>query len=836
MARVGPTSHRLAVLPAEGPDARVYETAVRRAIEMMHADGGAIATLDPERNLMVLRVRQVHPRLRPEPMRNSAALRAVDPHIEEASTTVLPATHLWRYYHSGERLIGYTWMTGKPVIMSGDEVQGLPGASAPEDPLAAYHLAVPIFAALPDDAAAPSDDPYIMGVLVVYVNDPRWRFTQNQLHLLEAQATNIALALHLEQRERQEQTHRRLLALLQELTGNVPFRPELQEFSDLFFRRVYVAICGVMDVEAFAAIIPQPDNTLAYHAIVDGGQVYPPLRLREDQAPWWSWVRYGRAVSWLTDEDRRNIPYLRLREWGSQEYLDSQIYVPVKTGIGVTGALAVASHRANTYTREHVALLEMVGRFTGLAIENAQLRAARANPAPSNGGSETERAHALLINSLLGLNSTLDVTAILHDLVEQASELSRGQICGYLEHDRQTNELAIRDIAQNKEHIYPEALGLRIPVGNGRLKQAMEGQVQQLEDLDSEYGRGDLAGSLLQRYHAQSMLMVPVIHQESVTHRDRIFGLLGIYAPDQQAVFSPNEVMNLVALGRVAAAAINNARTYAQLRELDHLKDEFVLTASHEFRTPMSAIQGFSWLIQRRGESMTPEQGRHWTNEIIRATEQLKDMMDTITESWRTRSVQLPPPQPVQVIAALTSALEILAAQLAADHHETSSQVPETLWVMGEQDRLRHVLSNLVSNAAKYSPASARIVITAAIRPGADLLSLPRERGARDDDEEQVQHVTPGSGPWAVISVHDEGQGISLADQHRLFAKFVRLKLTTSVRGTGLGLYICRRYIEGMGGEIWVESAPGRGSTFSFCLPLAQPLTDTGKLSAVKAG
>jgi signal transduction histidine kinase len=74
---------------------------------------------------------------------------------------------------------------------------------------------------------------------------------------------------------------------------------------------------------------------------------------------------------------------------------------------------------------------------------------------------------------------------------------------------------------------------------------------------------------------------------------------------------------------------------------------------------------------------------------------------------------------------------------------------------------------------------------------------------------------------WVVVSVTDHGEGISPEDQARLFQKFVRLtrSLTTPVRGTGLGLWICREYVEAMGGNIWVESEPGRGSTFSFCLP-----------------
>jgi signal transduction histidine kinase len=74
---------------------------------------------------------------------------------------------------------------------------------------------------------------------------------------------------------------------------------------------------------------------------------------------------------------------------------------------------------------------------------------------------------------------------------------------------------------------------------------------------------------------------------------------------------------------------------------------------------------------------------------------------------------------------------------------------------------------------------------------------------------------------WVVISVVDRGEGIPTDDQAQLFQKFVRLKrsLTTSVRGTGLGLWICRQYVDAMGGDIWVESALGEGSTFRFCLP-----------------
>jgi signal transduction histidine kinase len=836
MVRNGATGSSPPVMPADGPDAALYERAIQRAIEVVNADGGGIATLDDSRKAMIVRVRQVHPRVqatllrasRSRPLHPSHSIHpapAVGAPIDEAATTQL-STQLWRVYHRGERLIGTVWHAGEGLILTGDEVRALPAAqNAPEDPPAAWYMAVPIFAPVNEQDAVLREPP-VIGVLYVYLNDPQWRFSQSQLLLLQAQAQNIALSLQLAQVERQEYRHRRLVALLQELTSDVPSYIDTENFYETFAERIRVAISGMLDTQVFALVVPRMysvETLLAYYAVVDSGQRYAPFSLREDQVPWWQWVRHGRTLTRITDEERTAQPHLRVRNWGSGEYMDSQIFVPVKAPSGVVGALLVASARANAYTADQVMLLEMAGRFIGLAIEHAQMRNARKTA--GNTSSDSERALAVLNNALLGLNATLEVETIVHDLVEQASELTRGQVCAYVEYVPQSDELVIRDIAQNKDHPHAELIGQRFPVGNGRRRLAVEGQSQSLEDLTTDYQRGDAIGALLERYNVRAMLLAPVIHKESVTRHDRVLGLLAVYSPDQRGLFSPAETMNLMALGHVAASALNNARTYAQLRELDRLKDEFILTASHEFRTPMSAIQGFSWLIQRRYESMTPEQAKHWAGEIMRATEQLKDMMDTLTESWRTKSVQLPPLVPVNIATTAQLAEEISSGLLAAENHIVQSNVPGDLWVLSDQDRLRHVISNLLVNAAKYSQPNAQITVTATVKSAAELLAQPRERGAPDDesDEAQVINVTPKSGPWVMVSVHDQGIGITAANQKRLFAKFVRLALTTSVRGTGLGLYICRRYIEAMGGEIWVESAPGKGSTFSFCLPQTSP-------------
>ncbi len=130
------------------------------------------------------------------------------------------------------------------------------------------------------------------------------------------------------------------------------------------------------------------------------------------------------------------------------------------------------------------------------------------------------------------------------------------------------------------------------------------------------------------------------------------------------------------------------------------------------------------------------------------------------------------------------------------------------------------MISNLFDNAAKYSPPGSHIELEASATRLAHL-ELPEDQ------------LDPEEGDMDVVlaRVRDEGDGIDEEDQQKIFEKFVRASrsLTTPVRGTGLGLYICRRYIEAMGGKLWLEqSTPGAGSVFSFYLPRIDAPDETG--------
>jgi signal transduction histidine kinase len=230
-----------------------------------------------------------------------------------------------------------------------------------------------------------------------------------------------------------------------------------------------------------------------------------------------------------------------------------------------------------------------------------------------------------------------------------------------------------------------------------------------------------------------------------------------------------------------------------RLREFDRLKDEFIAIVSHELRTPLTSVYGAAMTLESHD---LDEERKHAMVEII-STEaaRLSRLLDDILWVSRLDSGRVRPH--ITAVQPATLAWEVVDATRTHLPDELSLEVLDDTPlpdVAADSDKLRQVLVNLVENAVKYS------------RKG------------------RVQ-VRVGSHYGNVrFSVRDEGPGIPLSQQERIFEKFYRLdpNMTKGVGGTGLGLYICRELVEAMHGDIWVESIPGQGSTFSFELPVAR--------------
>jgi signal transduction histidine kinase len=244
--------------------------------------------------------------------------------------------------------------------------------------------------------------------------------------------------------------------------------------------------------------------------------------------------------------------------------------------------------------------------------------------------------------------------------------------------------------------------------------------------------------------------------------------------------------------------------------QLDSLKDQFITSVNHELRTPLMTMKGYLTLLTDPRIQAPQEKRLDMLSRANRSCESLVYLVQGILDTRRIdQEANNFTPEAIRVQEAMQAALSLVDPREAdtADR-QIFVDIPDDLMVWGELVRVQQILTNLVSNAIKYSPAGTSIFIRAhgfAERTG-------RLLGTR------------GSGqPMVEITVRDEGLGIPKEQQALLFRRFVRLPrdIASTVHGTGLGLYLCRVFAEAMGGAIWVESTgePGAGSTFHVRLP-----------------
>jgi signal transduction histidine kinase len=338
---------------------------------------------------------------------------------------------------------------------------------------------------------------------------------------------------------------------------------------------------------------------------------------------------------------------------------------------------------------------------------------------------------------------------------------------------------------------------------------------------------GEAVTIFLQETQIQQMLMIPMSYQTELV------GILGVPTPKDIHFFRPKDIGSLLAICAQATSAIRNAQlfeqreeAYAELQHLSKLKDEFLVTASHELRTPLSAISGYSTLLRRKSSRISPSQILRFATKIVGATEQLINLVSSMTEAAQMggedKKLELHI-EPVHVL----SAVEIASTMLTMNaEHKISYDIDQNFWVGADVTRFRQVLSNLLENAVKYSPPESHVYLSSTS------MTLGEAAALLSDDQFDPTLLEGEDYPVVLTRIHDQGEGILPDDQQRIFEKFVRAprSLTTTVRGSGLGLYICRRYTEAMGGKLWLErSVANEGSTFSFYLPRVDPPTMTGE-------
>jgi signal transduction histidine kinase len=301
-----------------------------------------------------------------------------------------------------------------------------------------------------------------------------------------------------------------------------------------------------------------------------------------------------------------------------------------------------------------------------------------------------------------------------------------------------------------------------------------------------------LLGSLVSELDLHSVLIAPM------TRGPLVVGLLMVAdRMGSQPPFGDEDLNLLLAVAGEASVAVENLRLHEELKranellqEYDRLKSEFVAIVAHDFRKPLMAIRGFAELVLEEPD-IPPDARGEFMRTVITETEGLARLADDTLLITRIETgefefhwseIDLGPFILDSVPLGLSDNSVLL---------DIPAQFPR---IIGDSDRLRQVITNLTTNAIKYSPEGGSINVRC------------RERGPN--------HI--------VIEVIDHGLGIPQDQIGKLFEKFQRVRTPQHMKisGTGLGLYICRLIVEGHGGQIWVESELGRGSTFGIVLPL----------------
>lgn len=294
-----------------------------------------------------------------------------------------------------------------------------------------------------------------------------------------------------------------------------------------------------------------------------------------------------------------------------------------------------------------------------------------------------------------------------------------------------------------------------------------------------------------------------------IKSKERITGTLTL-ASRTPRIFSAQDLQLLSSIGNQIGTAMENARLYEReqqmverLREMDRFKSEFLSNVSHELRLPLTAILGFSELLLDRIPGSLTEDQEEYIKNMQASGQHLLEIINNLLDLSKIKAGKMELHLTEFEIKDLVESVERTVTPLIAKKQlSLDTQIPADLpLVSADQSKVKQILLNLLSNAIKFTPSGGRVTISA----------------RRDTLKEQ---------PCIAISVADTGIGIRVEDQSNIFDEFKQLdaSYTREHPGTGLGLTITKRFVEMQGGNVWVESQQGRGSTFTFTLPVHVPV------------
>jgi len=348
-------------------------------------------------------------------------------------------------------------------------------------------------------------------------------------------------------------------------------------------------------------------------------------------------------------------------------------------------------------------------------------------------------------------------------------------------------------VAEDGAHFHTAASGVR-PEELGALREVLSCPAA-ATPAEPEIGDGR-ATPLLQQFHVHTCLRV------SLVARDRCLGVMFLLATAPQRRYGPADLALAEELGRRVALALDNARLYAKAQEAIGLRDEFLMIASHELKTPLTSLQLQFQMIERLllrdpSVNLTPGRVQNTLQVLNRQIARFEHLVNELLDVSRLHTGRLTLTcEPAELSSLIREIVARMAPQLAAAGCRTELEMDEPVVGHWDRSRLEQVVLNLLSNAMKYGK------------------NQPIHVGVRRQADS------------ALIYVRDHGIGIAEEDQARIFNRFERAVSARNFGGLGLGLYLVRWLVTSHGGTVRVESKPNAGATFFVELPLRPPAAD----------
>jgi signal transduction histidine kinase len=311
------------------------------------------------------------------------------------------------------------------------------------------------------------------------------------------------------------------------------------------------------------------------------------------------------------------------------------------------------------------------------------------------------------------------------------------------------------------------------------------------------------------RKETRSELAIPLLFGEEM------LGVLD-FEKDTRDSFTPDEIRFLTLFANQLSVALYNVRMFEetmrmnrQLNLVSERKSEFVSLVSHELRTPLTAIKSSIDIILLKMRENLDDTVSYFLKIAKANVDRLSNMIDNILDISRIESGRMKFAfQAVSLKDLATKAINNmspLAIQKGLNIQEkVAVDMPR---IFADGTKIEQIFTNLLGNAIKFTQKGGSITVEASTRN-------------RDEVKEKLEGRTNGHREFALISVRDTGPGIPQEEHEEIFQRFSRIE-RTGKKGTGLGLAISKYLVESHGGSIWVESEVGKGSTFSFLLPLA---------------